>query len=126
MHHQDTVRQRDRGQRLAKMRTDAGLKQAELAEILGVTPMYVSMIERGERPGALDLLMRWAEACHASVADALGEEASTVDAIRRLQGLDASRVPTIMRVIEMAERMDDASYGRLAAVLELLNADRTG
>jgi transcriptional regulator with XRE-family HTH domain len=52
------------GERLEKARKDRGLKQEDMAAILGVSPATVSNWENGARmprQGQIELVHRWAE-----------------------------------------------------------------
>lgn len=42
------------GQRIRKARVNKSWRQEDLAEIIGKTPAYVGMLERGERSASLD------------------------------------------------------------------------
>jgi DNA-binding XRE family transcriptional regulator len=52
---------RQSGHRLAEERKRHGLTQAQLAEVMGITPGRVSQIERGE-VSTLDAIVRYVEA----------------------------------------------------------------
>jgi transcriptional regulator with XRE-family HTH domain len=52
---------RQSGHRLAELRKRHGLTQAQLAEVMGITPGRVSQIERGE-VSTLDSIVRYVEA----------------------------------------------------------------
>lgn len=45
------------GERLAKLRHDAGLSQAELGKRLGVSASAIGMYEQGRREPSLDILL---------------------------------------------------------------------
>lgn len=49
------------GPRLRRIRRELGLTQAQMAGDLGVSPSYVTLIERNQRPLPADLLLRMAE-----------------------------------------------------------------
>ena len=49
------------GPRLKRMRRDLGLTQAELGRDLEISPSYVALLERNQRPLTADLLLRLAE-----------------------------------------------------------------
>src|SRR5690606_33243580 len=46
------------GRRLREERLGRGLSQTEVADALGVSPAYLSLIETGKRPMQLPLLLR--------------------------------------------------------------------
>lgn len=50
------------GPRLRRLRRDLGLKQSDMAEDLGISPSYVALLERNQRPLTADLLLRLARA----------------------------------------------------------------
>lgn len=49
------------GPRLRRLRRELGLTQARMAEELGVSPSYVNLIERNQRPVSAQLLLRIAQ-----------------------------------------------------------------
>lgn len=50
------------GPRLRRLRRDLGLKQSDMAEDLGISPSYIALLERNQRPVTADLLLRLARA----------------------------------------------------------------
>lgn len=56
------------GPRLKRLRRDLGLKQSDMAEDLGVSPSYVALLERNQRPLTADLLLRLASTYKIDVA----------------------------------------------------------
>ena len=64
------------GRSLRKLRHDAGLTQAQVAEIVGIRSTFVSLIERGERGMRWHTLLAFLRAYGADLhrlADVLGE-----------------------------------------------------
>ena len=61
-------------QRLAALRRERGMTQAELAARLGISKSAVSMYERGNREPELDLLQEMADLFGVSVSSLLGRE----------------------------------------------------
>jgi transcriptional regulator with XRE-family HTH domain len=57
------------GKRIQKIRKIKGLTQEKIAEHAGVSPKYISSIERGKANPTLDLLIILAEIMHVTVAD---------------------------------------------------------
>src|SRR3954466_4233832 len=49
------------GARLKRMRRDLGVTQARMAEDLGVSPSYLNLLERNQRPVTAQVLLRLAE-----------------------------------------------------------------
>ena len=57
------------GQRLKVLRTTLGLTQAQMAEQLGVSASYITLIESDQRPASAKLLMRLAQVYDLNVAE---------------------------------------------------------
>src|SRR6478752_827748 len=49
------------GPRFRRLRQQLGLSQTQIAEGLGISPSYVNLIERNQRPVTAQLLLRLAE-----------------------------------------------------------------
>jgi transcriptional regulator with XRE-family HTH domain len=61
------------GKRIKKLREARGLTQAELADKVGVTQVYISSLESGARKNpSLELLRKLAKALKTDVAELLG------------------------------------------------------
>lgn len=71
------------GPRLKRVRRDLGLTQANMAADLDVSPSYVALMERNQRPVTADLLLRLASTYRIDIAS-LAEDDSE-DLARRLQ-----------------------------------------
>ncbi len=61
------------GKKINKSRIDAGLTQAQLAEMANVTPAYIGQIERGERKFSIETLVSLCNALHVSTDYVLRE-----------------------------------------------------
>lgn len=57
------------GPRLKRLRRELGLTQAAMAEDLGISPSYVALLERNQRPLTADLLLRLARGYKLDMAD---------------------------------------------------------
>lgn len=64
------------GPRLRRLRRDLGLTQANMASDLDISPSYVALLERNQRPLTADLLLRLARTYKLDVADLAGGDAS--------------------------------------------------
>ena len=49
------------GARMKRLRRDLGLTQTRMAEDLGVSPSYLNLLERNQRPVTAQVLLRLAE-----------------------------------------------------------------
>ena len=59
----------DFGKRLRKIRRNQDLTQAQLAETIGVTMEFVSLLERGQTSPSFDTLEKLAKALGVSVSE---------------------------------------------------------
>jgi predicted transcriptional regulator/transcriptional regulator with XRE-family HTH domain len=57
------------GARLRRLRKDRGLTQVKLAEILGISPSYLNMIEHNDRPLTVSLLLKLSDALGVDLRD---------------------------------------------------------
>ena len=77
------------GPRLKRLRRELGLTQQAMADDLEVSPSYVALLERNQRPLTVPLLVRLARTYRLDIADLAGDDGS--DFARRLG--DALRDP---------------------------------
>ncbi len=70
------------GPRLKRLRRELGLTQQAMADELGISPSYIALIERNQRPLTADLLLRLARAYKLDMADLAADERD--DYARRL------------------------------------------
>lgn len=68
------------GERIADLRRREGLSQAELADILGVSPSTVGMYEQSRREPALNMLVKLAQTFRVTTDYLLTGTVSTSDA----------------------------------------------
>lgn len=62
------------GPRLRRLRREMGLTQQAVANDLGISPSYVALLERNQRPLTADLLVRLARSYAFDIADFAGED----------------------------------------------------
>jgi predicted transcriptional regulator/transcriptional regulator with XRE-family HTH domain len=62
------------GPRLKRLRRELGLTQQAMADDLGISPSYVALLERNQRPFTADLLLRLARGYKLDVADLAAED----------------------------------------------------
>lgn len=72
------------GNNLKKLRTKKGLKQSELAELVGVEDKTISRIEVGGNYPSMDLLVRLAEALNCELVDFVNFSDKIIDSINEL------------------------------------------
>ena len=59
------------GKRIKRYRTDKGLSQEDLSQVVFITPVYLSYIENGSRTPSLEMLVMLANALDVSADDLL-------------------------------------------------------
>lgn len=72
------------GNNLKKIRLEKGLKQSELAELVGVEDKTISRIEVGGNYPSMDLLVRLAGALNCELVDFVNFSDKVVDSINEL------------------------------------------
>lgn len=70
------------GPRLRRLRRELGLTQQAMADDLDISPSYVALLERNQRPVTADMLLRLAKAYRLDIADIAGDDGE--DYARRL------------------------------------------
>ena len=88
------------GPRIAALRREAGLSQAELAARLGVSPSAMGMYEQGRREPSAQLLVALARELGVTTDFLLTGEASTAPETDALAAMILSRVTTADRRLE--------------------------
>ena len=73
------------GPRLKRLRRELGLTQQAMAGDLGISPSYVALLERNQRPLTADLLLRLAKSYKFDLAEFAGEDSD--DYARRLSDM---------------------------------------
>src|SRR5215468_6316873 len=73
------------GPRLRRLRRDQGLTQSDMAADLEISPSYVALLERNQRPVTADMLLRLARTYKIDVGDLAGDGGA--DHIARLQAV---------------------------------------
>lgn len=62
------------GPRVRRLRRELGLTQQAMADDLGISPSYVALLERNQRPLTADLLLRLARTYRLDIADLASED----------------------------------------------------
>ncbi|GGY48875.1 helix-turn-helix domain-containing protein [Parvularcula lutaonensis] len=73
------------GPRLRRLRRELGMTQVQMAEDLEVSPSYIALMERNQRPVTAEILLRLSVAYSVDVAEFAGEDTNTVS--DRLSGV---------------------------------------
>lgn len=84
------------GERIRRIRKDRGITQRELAELLGITPSYVSHIESGQRAATAEMLYRIARFLNVRLS-ALVDEPGPPAAFQSARALPDAALPDLQR-----------------------------
>lgn len=108
------------GPRIRRIRTDLGLSQTAMAEGLGISPSYLNLVERNQRPLTVQLIMKLSSAYEIGADTLSGSNDSTVVALREAfaDPLLAGDLPNEAELIELAE----ATPNMAAAFVKLYRA----
>ncbi|MCK5750640.1 MAG: helix-turn-helix domain-containing protein, partial [Oricola sp.] len=113
------------GPRLRRLRREMGLTQAVMAEDLGVSPSYIALMERNQRPMTADMLLKLAQAYQLDVASLAGERGEEFAA--RLSGVMRDPLFADLELSAMDVEDVSRSYPAMAeAVIRLYTAYRDG
>ncbi len=111
------------GPRIRRIRNAKGLTQTAMAAELGISPSYLNLIERNQRPLTVQLLLKLSSAFHVEPEELQGESAgSALAALREVfsDPLLAGELPGDQEMIEFSEAAPNAA----AAVTKLYRAYR--
>ena len=110
------------GPRIRRIRTAKGLTQTAMAEGLGISPSYLNLIERNQRPLTVQLSLKLASVYKIDPHELQGEAAGSIAALKEVfsDPLLAGELPGDQELIEIAEAAPNAS----AAVIKLFRAYR--
>lgn len=110
------------GPRIRRIRTARGLTQTAMAEALGISPSYLNLIERNQRPLTVQLILKLAAAYKIEPEELQGEAGAPLAALREVfaDPLIAGELPGDQEVIEISEAAPNAA----AAIVKLYRAYR--
>ena len=110
------------GPRIRRLRMERSLTQTAMAEGLGISPSYLNLIERNQRPLTVQLILKLASVYRIDPHELQGETRSSVAALKEVfsDPLLAGELPGNQELIEMVEAAPNAS----AAMLKLFRAYR--
>lgn len=101
------------GPRVRRIRNGLGLTQAAMAEALGISPSYLNLIERNQRPLTVQLILKMASVYRIDIEDLRGEAGATITALKEVfaDPLLAGEIPGQEELIEVAEAAPNAAQG---------------
>ena len=110
------------GPRVRRIRNSLGLTQTAMAEALGISPSYLNLIERNQRPLTVQLLLKLASVYKLDLDALQGEAGGSAGLLREVfaDPLLSGEVPGDQEVIELAEAAPNVAHG----VIKLYRAYR--
>ncbi len=110
------------GPRIRRIRIAKGLTQTAMADGLGISPSYLNLIERNQRPLTVQLILKLASVYGVEPEALQVEAAGSVTALREVfaDPLLAGELPGDQELVEVAEAAPNAS----AAIIKLFRAYR--
>ncbi len=126
------------GPRIRRMRMGLGLTQTTMAQALDISPSYLNLIERNQRPLTVQLLLKLSAVYKVDLDELQGEQGGSAGQLREVfaDPLLAGEIPGDQELIELAEAAPNAANGvirlyrayreqaaRLSDLAELLSRD---
>ena len=110
------------GPRIRRIRNGMGLTQTAMAEELGISPSYLNLIERNQRPLTVQLLLKLAGTYKLDLEELRGEGGGSLAALKEAfaDPLLEGELPSPQEIVEIAEAAPNAA----AAVVKLHRAYR--
>jgi len=110
------------GPRIRRIRNAKGLTQTAMAEGLGISPSYLNLIERNQRPITVQLILKLASTYGVEASELQGEARGSIAALKEVfsDPLLAGELPGDQELVEIAEGAPNAA----AAVIKLFRAYR--
>ncbi|MDB5552233.1 MAG: hypothetical protein JWL86_2217, partial [Rhizobium sp.] len=103
------------GPRVRRLRNGLGMTQTAMAEGLGISPSYLNLIERNQRPLTVQLILKMASVYKIDIEDLQGETGSVAGELRQVfaDPLLAGEVPGGEELVEVAEAAPNAAQGMI-------------
>ncbi|MDN2580215.1 XRE family transcriptional regulator [Aquibium sp. ELW1220] len=110
------------GPRIRRIRNAKGLTQTAMAEGLGISPSYLNLIERNQRPLTVQLILKLSAVYKVDPEELQGEAGGSVAALKEVfaDPLLAGELPGDQEMLELAESAPNAA----AAMVKLFRAYR--
>lgn len=93
------------GPRIRRIRNQKGLTQTAMAEGLGISPSYLNLIERNQRPLTVQLILKLASVYKVEPEELQGEARGSIAALREVfaDPLLSGELPGDQELVEIAE-----------------------
>lgn len=101
------------GPRIRRIRNERGLTQTAMAEALGISPSYLNLIERNQRPLTVQLILKLTAVYQLDISQLQGESGSVVSALKEVfsDPLLSGELPGDQELIEIGEAAPNAALG---------------
>ncbi|ENT05001.1 short-chain fatty acyl-CoA regulator family protein [Brucella sp. 63/311] len=101
------------GPRIRRIRNERGLTQTAMAEALGISPSYLNLIERNQRPLTVQLLLKLASVYKLDLDSLQAESGSTVTGLKEVfsDPLLTGELPGDQELVEIGEAAPNAAVG---------------
>ena len=99
------------GPRIRRIRNAKGLTQTAMAAGLGISPSYLNLIERNQRPLTVQLVLKLASVYKVDPEELQGEAGASLSALREVfsDPLLAGELPGEQELVELAEAAPNAA-----------------
>ncbi|MBB6486645.1 short-chain fatty acyl-CoA regulator family protein [Rhizobium lusitanum] len=103
------------GPRVRRIRTGLGLMQTTMAQALDISPSYLNLIERNQRPLTVQLLLKLAAVYKVDLDELQGEQSGNAGQLREIfaDPLLVGEIPGDQELIELAEAAPNAANGMI-------------
>ncbi|MDZ5699604.1 helix-turn-helix domain-containing protein [Chelativorans sp. M5D2P16] len=110
------------GPRIRRIRNAKALTQTAMAQALGISPSYLNLIERNQRPLTVQLILKLASVYRVDPEELHGEAGASITALKEVfsDPLLAGELPGEHELVEVAEAAPNAA----AALVKLYRAYR--
>src|SRR5690349_133511 len=101
------------GPRVRRIRNGLSLTQTAMADALGISPSYLNLIERNQRPLTVQLLLKLASVYKVDLDELQGETGGSLAQLREVfaDPLLSAELPGEQELIEVAEAAPNAAGG---------------
>jgi len=101
------------GPRIRRIRNARGLTQTAMAEALGISPSYLNLIERNQRPLTVQLLLKLSAVYKVEPEELQGEAGQAIAGLREVfaDPLLSSELPGDQELVEVAQAAPNAAAG---------------
>jgi predicted transcriptional regulator/transcriptional regulator with XRE-family HTH domain len=101
------------GPRIRRIRNALGLTQTAMAEGIGISPSYLNLIERNQRPLTVQIILKLASAYKVEAEDLQAEAGASIAALKEIfaDPLLAGELPGDQELVEVAEAAPNAAAG---------------